>query len=400
LNPLDPADAAADNDADGISNLNECLQGTNPTGGFTTHWRKVVLNAVNISGSAGEKPQSKLWQYDGTWWAVFSIKSGTWLWRLDGFTWKNILLLSTMTNVRADTKLADNGIVHILLFNGSATRLASLEYVPGSAMYRFWPVRPSVINLNLSGAESVTLDIDSTEVMWVQYDSGSAIRVIYSQYPYSNWTNPAILLANNIDSADDIGALTSLKNGRVGVLWSNQETRRFEFKYHIDGEPPTIWSDMEIAVDNSQNVGLGPADDHINFATASDGTLYAAVKTGYNTSGYPVIGLLVRNPSGTWDPLYSVETDQSSTRPIVLLNELQGFLMVVYSDDDQGGNVVYRETALSNISFGPVKVLLSGNDFTDVSSVKHNFSNDIVIMASPPTSSSLKVVEFVELTQP
>ena len=67
------------------------------------------------------------------------------------------------------------------------------------------------------------------------------------------------------------------------------------------------------------NVGLGMADDHLNVAVASDGTLYAAVKTSYDTAGYPKIALLVRRPNGTWDPLY--EVDQSGTRGIVLLNE-------------------------------------------------------------------------------
>src|SRR3990170_235750 len=370
-----------------------------PGGGFTDLWTKKVLNPVYINGSAAEKPQSKLWQYDGIWWAVFSNAAGTWLWRLDGVTWNNILLLSTMKTVRADTKLADNGIVHILLFNGSTSRLASLEYVPGYATYQFWSARPSVINLNLTGAESVTLDLDSTGIMWVEFDSGSTIQVKYSRYPYSDWTNPAILLANNIDGSDDIGAVTSLKNGRIGVLWSNQATRRFEFKYHIDGEDPTRWSGMETALGDFPNIGHGPADDHLNFATASDGTLYAAVKTSYDSSGYPVIVLLVRTPSGTWNPPYPVETNSGATRPIVILNELQGFLMVVYSDNNNGGNVVYKETSLSNISFGSSKLLLQGNNFTDVSSVKHNFTNDIVIMASPPTSSSLRKAEFVELTQ-
>src|SRR3972149_3661078 len=103
--------------------------------------------------------------------------------------------------------------------------------------------------------------------------------------------------------------------------------------------------------------------------------------------------------SGTWNPPYPVETNSGATRPIVILNELQGFLMVVYSDNNNGGNVVYKETSLSNISFGSSKLLLQGNNFTDVSSVKHNFTNDIVIMASPPTSSSLRKAEFVELTQ-
>jgi hypothetical protein len=73
--------------------------------------------------------------------------------------------------------------------------------------------------------------------------------------------------------------------------------------------------------------------------------------------------------------------------------------MVVYSDDRLGGNAVYKESGVSNIAFGSSKVLLSGNDFTDVSSMKNSFSSDIVIMASPPTSSSLTEAEFLKLTR-
>ena len=36
-------------------------------------------------------------------------------------------------------------------------------------------------------------------------------------------------------------------------------------------------------------------------AVAADGTLYAAVKTSYDSSGYPKIALLVRRPNGVWD---------------------------------------------------------------------------------------------------
>ena len=35
--------------------------------------------------------------------------------------------------------------------------------------------------------------------------------------------------------------------------------------------------------------------------------LYAAVKTSYDTPGYPKIALLIRRPAGTWDDLYSVD---------------------------------------------------------------------------------------------
>ncbi len=71
------------------------------------------------------------------------------------------------------------------------------------------------------------------------------------------------------------------------------------------------------------------ADDHVNVAVASDGTLYAAVKTSYDTSGYPLIALLVRQPDGTWDGLH--EVDQTGTRPIVLLNEADDSVRVVYT---------------------------------------------------------------------
>ena len=59
------------------------------------------------------------------------------------------------------------------------------------------------------------------------------------------------------------------------------------------------------------------ADDHLNFAVASDTTLYAAVKTSYDTAGFPKIALLIRRPTGggpggTWDDLY--EVDQSGTQ--------------------------------------------------------------------------------------
>ena len=45
-------------------------------------------------------------------------------------------------------------------------------------------------------------------------------------------------------------------------------------------------------------VGTGMADDHMNVAVASDGTLYAAVKARYDTGGYPRMALLVRRPVG------------------------------------------------------------------------------------------------------
>ena len=132
----------------------------------------------------------------------------------------------------------------------------------------------------------------------------------YSDSPYTAFTGP-ITLANNIND-DDIGVVTALPNDTIGVLWSNQTTRRFGFKVHVDGQLATTWSADEVpAAASALNVGLGMADDHLNVAVASDGTLYAAVKTSYDTAGYPKIAMLIRRPNGTWDPLYEVDQNRA-----------------------------------------------------------------------------------------
>jgi len=44
------------------------------------------LNSLTVSAITGEKPQSKVWNYAGRWWAVMPNSSGTQIWRLDGST--------------------------------------------------------------------------------------------------------------------------------------------------------------------------------------------------------------------------------------------------------------------------------------------------------------------------
>ena len=171
-----------------------------------------------------------------------------------------------------------------------------------------------------------------------------------------------------------------MPDDEVGVLWSNQNQKEFGFRTHADGSDPATWSKVEVpAVQSKQNIKGGLADDHIHIAVASDGTLYAAVKTSFDTAGQPLIGLLVRRPSGQWDRLYTVDT--AGTRPIIVLNEAAQRLVVIYTSKTNGGDIVYRESPLDAISFGPRQTLLKGK-LNDVSSVKEPFSDELVVMAS------------------
>ena len=340
-----------------------------------------ALSNKQLSTGTGEKPQSKLWKYNGAWWGVFPTSNGTSVWRLDGTQWTSVLQLSSSTSVHADA-LAVGNVTHILLFNGSTSQLASVQHVPGSpGTYQLWSARttPAPISLS-SAAETATISMDSAGRMWLASDASTSVEARYSDYPYSTWSAP-ITVASGTNS-DDISSIVGMADGSVGILWSNQTTRRFGFRTHAPGAAPSTWSADELPASQSalDNVGLGMADDHINLKVASDGTLYAAVKTSYDTAGYPLVSLLVRRTTGRWDNLYSVDT--VGTRPIVVVNEAQNTLMVVYSEDATD-NVVYRKSSLTNIAFGAKQMLIQGTlNVNNSSTTKQVADGDAVIVAA------------------
>ena len=350
----------------------------------------IPLQSVSVTANTGEKPQSKLWRHDGRWWAVLPEASGTKLWRLDDANWSPVLHLSDATAVHADALRAGEQ-AHVLLFETGRCELISLAYDGESQRYELWPERRSGTVLPLdSSVETATIDMDASGRLWLALDDKMDVVVRWSDAPYSAWSEPLVLATGMAE--DDICALTAFPNGGVGVLWSNQHTQRYGFRFHTEGADPTDWLPDEVpSAASAQAVGDGMADDHLNFAVAQDGTLYAAVKTSYDTRGYPLIGLLVRRPSGAWDDLYNVDDD--GTRPIVVLNEKSGTLFVAYT---HGGNIVYRESQSESIAFGPRQLLIEKKDapLNNVTSTKERFSGEIVFLASTPTTADGVRVTF------
>ncbi|WP_164891087.1 T9SS type A sorting domain-containing protein [Botryobacter ruber] len=373
----------------GIKDAAGNLIGTGFTGGETYTIQPLVLlngfttvtplTPLPVAKNTAEKPQSKVWMHAGKHWAVMPDGAGTHIWRLDGTTWTNVFTLASSSSTRADCKVVGD-VVHVLLFRGSSTPyLVSAEYVSATNTYKAWTQRTSRSELALDPeAETATLDVDSKGRMWVTYDGTSTVYVQWSDSPYKTWSAP-LSLATNIHD-DDISAVVALP-GKIGVLWSNQNTKRFGFKTHTDGADPANWSSDEVPASQSAlDVRYGMADDHLNMAVASDGTLYCAVKTGYDTPGYPKISLLVRRANGTWDGIYEV-TDVVGTRGIVLLNEAIGKVRVVYTYSEDGGDILYKESLTSSISFGSQRTLISGL-YNNATSIKATFSSEVVILAS------------------
>jgi hypothetical protein len=348
-------------------------------------WQSSLLQQETSTVTVADKPQRKVWKYNNEWWMVLPDASGVfYVWKLEVDLWVKMFVLDDqLPNAHADMIMDSvySDTIHILLVSGQESSLISLEYDSGLGNYKRWIQRPENAILNLAQAtETATMVIDSTGVMWVAYDVENTIEVKSSNFPYSSWISAPTVLASNI-SFDDISAITKLNNNSIGVMWSNQTTQRFGFKVHLDGDDQNTWSADEVPSSQSAlNIGHGMADDHINLAVTSDGILFAAIKTSYDTVGYTKIGLLKRNANGTWDDLYSVDT--AGTRPIVLINEQDSFLSIIYSSDELGGNVVYNQSPISEVNFGGKKTLLQGGFYTNVSSIGGSFTDDVAIIAS------------------
>jgi hypothetical protein len=324
--------------------------------------QQLTVSSIPVAGNTGEKPQSKTWSHAGTWWTVLASTAttprGTWVWRQDPTTgsWSNVLQVSDRTDVRADVH-PDGDDLHVLL-HGPVSSLVSLRYDPATAGYGTWPGRAAATVVSLPQSETATLDVDSTGRMWVVWDTDSAIQARYADAPYATFSD-LVTIATGIQP-DDIGAVRALPGGRIGVLWSNQSTRRFGFRTHVDGASPTTWTADEVPAGSSAlNVGGGMADDHLNLAVASDGTLYAAVKTSYDSSSQTVVGLLVRHPDGTWDPMRRVDT--RGTRPVVQIDEATGRLRVVYTASTELDDILEKETSLAAPTFtGQATTVMDG----------------------------------------
>lgn len=349
------------------------------------------LQYLSVSENTGEKPQSKIWEHAGQWWSVMPNSTGTWVFRLDGTSWTPTQKISTNSNFHADVKSIGN-LAHVLLFDGTSSELATLEYYGGpDNRFEPWSLRPQLVAVPLSsGVETATIDVDSTGRLWVASDVKSTIEVRYSDGLYSTWSDP-ITIASGINS-DDISTIIAMPGNKVGVLWSNQNTKQFGFRVHQDGAAPDVWGEDEVpASEWVQSVGGAFADDHVHTAVTSDGTLYAAVKTSYDTSSKPKLGMIVRRPNGVWDNFYEVDT--KGTRPIVVLNEAAGRLIYAYTTSESGGNILYRESSLGTISFSDSKTLISGS-LNNVTSTKQNFTDDVVFMAAGGSSARSVLFSF------
>jgi PKD repeat protein len=327
------------------------------------------------AAATGEKPESKLWWNDGSWWAsMFDATSQTYhIFRLDRSTetWADTgTRLDNRPKTRADTLWDGSHLYvasHVVASSsaaataGNPARLYRFSYSSATRSYSLDAGFP--VPINDFSTETLTIDKDSTGVLWTTWAQGSKVYVNSTTSGDAAWGTPFVLPvtgATGLD-ADDISAVVAFGGNRIGVMWSNQVASVMYFAIHADGIQRDTWEVSRAAVP-----GPNMADDHVNLKQLQgdpSGRVFAAVKTSLDDAGAttsaPLILVLARDPAtGDWSSYPFGRISDCHTRPILMLDSEHQVLHVFATAPDSGcpfsgaaGTIFEKTSPMANISF-------------------------------------------------
>jgi PKD repeat protein len=372
------------------------------------------MSTQGTGGAAtGEKPESKLWWNDGSWWGVLfdSASQGYHIFRLDRTqqTWIDTrTVVDNRSKSRADT-LWDGQHLYVsshvfatsaaTVASGNPARLYRYSYDSTSKTFSLDAGYPATISDFSS--ETLTIDKDTTGTIWATWVQGSRVYMNRTTGGDAAWGTPFALPAQGADTldADDISAVAAFGGNKLGVMWSNQTVSVMYFAVHHDGDPVDTWELSRTAVQGPKS-----ADDHINLkALQGDpaGHIFAAVKTSLDdagaTSSAPQILVLVRDPvTGDWSSAPFGRISDCHTRPILMLDSQRQVLHVFATAPDSGcpfsgsaGTIFEKTSPMSNVSFPlgrgtPVIRDMASPNLNNVTSSKQSVTDasGLVVMAS------------------
>jgi hypothetical protein len=336
----------------------------------------------------GQKPESKLWYQDGSWWAAMlspSAGGAHHMYRLTAGGWTDTGIEIDSRPATKEDVLSLDSTLYVLSRSpgGSAGPSQLRRYTYAGGTYTLDPGFP--VTVPGAGGETATLARDTTGTLWITYRAGKNIVAAHSLGSDIAWGNPFILpvagaAGTKTDDISDVIAFSDAQGPAVGVMWSNQIAQSDYFAVHRDGAPDNTWS-VETALS-----GPDMADDHINLKTV-EGRVYASVKTSADKLGSSgtLIMLLVRSSIGGWSNYPVATVRDNNTRPIVLLDMSARQLYIFMTiGDSHPRAVVYKQSSLDSIAFSSPVTFMDGSSINNSTSTKQNLSasTGIVVLAS------------------
>lgn len=387
------------------------------------------IEGMRYSGVANpptaDKPQSKLWWNDGSWWADMWKKGSGWgIYRLDrpSKSWVATGVVNdTRSNTLADTLWDGTRLYvasHVVTVTGDGIPNPSLSGQPAK-LYRYSYAGgqyvldagfPTTITNNSS--ESMTIDQDSRGGLWATWTQvagnskagyTNTVYMNYSANAGATWQAPFVLPVSTPNPApDDISAVVAFGRSQIGVMWSDHLQDTVWWATHKDGDAPTSGWRIQPAVR-----GKGQSDDHLNLKTLqadSTGRVFAAVKTSLNDFSsdptVPQLILLVFRPgTGAFtESTISVAGDCVS-RPQIVLDNTNALVRAFQTAPPQSvsgcaysgvaGSIYEKTASMDNPVFGPgrgtpIIQSASSSNINDATTTKQSVdsSTGLVVLAS------------------
>jgi len=351
----------------------------------------------------GEKPESKLWWNDGTWWGslfnaaageyrIYSFDPQTQSWADTGTT------LDTRPTAKADALWDESTqrlyvVSHVYSESASSSSNQALwgklfRYSYSSATRTYSLDSGFPVDVTRGRSETLTIAKDFTGRLWVTWVESSKVKVNWTLGDDLTWGTPVnipISGSSGTTNSDDISGIIALSNGDIGVMWSNQKNKTVHFALHRAVDAPEIWQPVETVLPGAGCTG-SCADDHINLKADQNGRVYAVMKTSLSGSSNPNTIVAVRD--GGWTLHTLTVNSVNATRPILVIDEEQGILHAFYSPTG-GGGIYTKSTPLSNISFSsglgtPFILSSSDTNINDATSLKGsvNGTTGLLVLAS------------------
>jgi len=403
------------------------LVGAPPASADPVYGTQSIAYSGVANPPTSDKPQSKLWWNDGSWWAdMWTSGSGWSIYRLDRptATWVNTGVVNdSRGSTLADTMWDGSHLYiasHVVTVSTDANPKPSASGQPAylyrysysGGKYTLDAGFPTVITDNSS--ESMTIDEDSTGAIWATWTqvagnstSGftNTVYVNNSAAGGTSWASPFVLPVSNPHPApDDISAVVSYGKNKIGVMWSDQLTGSVWWASRTDGTSPTASSSWNF---QPAIQGKGQADDHMNLKSLQSdttGRVFAAVKTSLNDVSsdptLPQLLLLVFKPgTGAFTQSKISSVGDCVSRPQIVLdtqNNLVHAFQTAPATSVSGcaysgvaGSIYEKTASMDNPSFGsgrgtPVIQSASSSNMNDVTTAKQGVdsSTGIVVMAS------------------
>ncbi|CAG5008413.1 hypothetical protein DYBT9275_04262 [Dyadobacter sp. CECT 9275] len=343
---------------------------------------KPVLK-VDVPNPTADKPQSKLWYADKSWWALLPTSSGPSLWQRTAGGWtEHAQVRALLQGIpgRADVWADQNEIMAVGVDKHVLTVFAIRKVEKASKITWMAEVRGSLSpSVSTDEMETATIAKDKTGCWWVAADAGEKVCVWSSSSKNWTWTPPYVL-AKGLN-ADDICTVAELP-GQTAIIWSDQNRDAVSMRTHRNGQPADRWEDTVVIEQGNKT-----ADDHLHASLATDGTLWLATKNSVDQLGSPQQVLRVRHANGQWRNYAYADLDvvKAPSRPVVIATQNPALVLA--------GHTIYnhKNANLGEIVFGRVDTSSAGL-LRDVRTViapdatgwtKRNKINDITVPKKP-----------------